>query len=227
MPKRPYHHGDLRNALIEAAARLARTGGPDAVTVRAAAREVGVTPTAAYRHFAGHEELLGAAQECALENLTKAMRKELSELPPSSTDPGAELEGALRELAALGRGYINFALTESGQFRTVFSAHGKVLDQEEALQEGSSFAMLMGALDRLVEIGYLPADKRPMAEVAAWAMMHGVASLLDGPLRQWPAELREAAITQAMLVIAHGLAGSGLPEDLAAALADELRKPVE
>jgi AcrR family transcriptional regulator len=63
--KRGYHHGDLRNALVAAAAELAAKGGPQSVTIRAAAREVGVTPTAAYRHFAGHEDLLNAAKECA------------------------------------------------------------------------------------------------------------------------------------------------------------------
>src|SRR5690242_15991484 len=64
-----YHHGDLRNALIGAAADLAERGGPDAVTIRAAAREVGVTPTAAYRHFAGQADLVDAAKAEALQRM--------------------------------------------------------------------------------------------------------------------------------------------------------------
>jgi len=60
--KRGYHHGDLRNALGEAAAQLAKEGGPESVTVRAAARLVGVTPTAAYRHCTGHSELVAQAK---------------------------------------------------------------------------------------------------------------------------------------------------------------------
>src|SRR5918998_81977 len=75
--KRAYHHGDLRNALIAAAAELAAQGGPGSVTIRAAARLVGVTPTAAYRHFDGHDELLDAASECARDELSAATRKEL------------------------------------------------------------------------------------------------------------------------------------------------------
>src|SRR5882672_2366151 len=115
--KRGYHHGDLRNALGEAAARLAREGGPEAVTVRAAARLVGVTPTAAYRHYAGHEELLREAKHQSLTILGMAMEKQLSRLPAT----GNPLHLAVRNLVAAGRAYIEFALGEPGLFRTAFS----------------------------------------------------------------------------------------------------------
>jgi AcrR family transcriptional regulator len=81
-----YHHGDLRNALVDAASKLAERGGPDAVTIRAAAREVGVTPTAAYRHFSGHEGLLEAAKYASLRRMTKAMRRRLAAVPDGGSD---------------------------------------------------------------------------------------------------------------------------------------------
>ena len=62
---RPYHHGNLRKTLVEAGVELARTGGPDAVLLRAVSRQAGVTHNAAYRQFADHDELLDGAPQRA------------------------------------------------------------------------------------------------------------------------------------------------------------------
>ncbi|MGH3763486.1 TetR/AcrR family transcriptional regulator [Actinophytocola sp.] len=220
-PKRGYHHGDLRNALIEAAAELAAQGGPGEVSIRAAARQVGVTPTAAYRHFAGKEELLGAAKEAALEELSAAMNKELSARPR----PDDPVRFALGSLAALGRGYIAFARAQPGLFRTVFSWEGPPRDPDKATPS-DPFGLLLESLDELVAVGYLSVERRPLAEVAAWSMVHGLSTLLDGPLRDMPAELREEAIVKAMLILANGLAGNGLTPEQEALLADEMRAAV-
>ena len=80
-PKRGYHHGDLRNALIEAAATLAEKNGPHAVTVRAAARAAGVTPTAAYRHFENHDQLLRAVTVQSRERMADSMLAQVNALP--------------------------------------------------------------------------------------------------------------------------------------------------
>ncbi|HUJ07119.1 MAG TPA: TetR family transcriptional regulator, partial [Streptosporangiaceae bacterium] len=61
-----YHHGDLPNALADAATEMARVGGPDAIVLRAAARAAGVSAAAAYRHFADHDELLQVVRERAI-----------------------------------------------------------------------------------------------------------------------------------------------------------------
>ncbi len=216
--KRAYHHGDLRNALIGAAAELAAKGGPGSVTIRAAARLVGVTPTAAYRHFAGQEELLGAAKDCALDELSAAMHKELA-ARPQSDDP---VRYALGSLAALGRGYIAFARAQPGLFRTVFSWEGPLRDGDDR-SPSDPFGLLLESLDELVAVGYLSVERRPLAEVAAWSMVHGLAMLLDGPLRDMPPDIRQEAVVKAMLILAHGLAGSGLTPDQEALLADEMR----
>jgi len=114
--RRNYHHGDLANALTAAATQLARDGGPEAVVLREAARKVGVSATAAYRHFAGHGELIHAVKDHAGEQLAASMRTELARTEPCP-DPGDE---ALRRLRALGIGYLRFALAEPGLFRTAF-----------------------------------------------------------------------------------------------------------
>jgi AcrR family transcriptional regulator len=98
--KSRYHHGDLTNALVEAAVGLARTGGPDGVVLREAARRAGVSATAAYRHFAGIGELTGAVHRRALSELDDA------------------LSGAAGDARALCRRYVRFALAEPGLFRT-------------------------------------------------------------------------------------------------------------
>src|SRR5689334_4334560 len=125
--KRGYHHGDLRNALIAAAADLAAKSGPHAVTVRAAARAAGVTPTAAYRHFENHEQLLRAATLQSRERMADTMLAQVDALPEVD-DP---VRAALGYLAAVARGYIQFAVSEPGLFRTAF-----VTDIEDTVVNG-------------------------------------------------------------------------------------------
>jgi|tagenome__1003787_1003787.scaffolds.fasta_scaffold20818139_2 AcrR family transcriptional regulator len=220
-PKRAYHHGDLRNALIGAAAELAAQGGPGSVSIRAAARQVGVTPTAAYRHFAGQEELVAAAHECALDELSAAMQKELA-ARPQVDDP---VQFALGSLAALGRGYLAFARAEPGLFRTVFSEEGAPHRPEADGQRVANdpFQLLLESLDELVAVGYLSVERRPLAEVAAWSMVHGLAMLLDGPLRDMPDEVREEAIVRSMVVLGNGLGGQGLTAEQEKLLTKEMR----
>jgi AcrR family transcriptional regulator len=209
--KRGYHHGDLRNALAEAAARLAQEGGPESVTVRAAARLVGVTPTAAYRHYTGHEELVAEAKHQCLDRMGAAMRKALDAQPPMAD----RLHRALRTLAVAGRAYIDFALSEPGQFRTCFTQGGALLEMDPSEFSDGPFGLLVAALDELVEVGFLPAERRPMAEIAAWSATHGLANLLlDGPLRDVPPEVRQEAITRTLLLVGHGLSGTGLSPEL-------------
>ncbi|MFI7664035.1 TetR/AcrR family transcriptional regulator [Nocardia sp. NPDC049526] len=193
----PYHHGDLRNALVRAAAELAETGGPEAVTVRAAARHVGVTPTAAYRHFTNHEELLNAAQEQAQHTLFGAMAETMA-----SSAPQAD---AITRLGAVGRGYITFALREPGLFRTAFCGDR---------MPSPAFDLLAGLLDELVDVGFLDPADRPDAEYAAWSTVHGMASLIiDGVLDDLDDAARDSAIHRALTVVERGLAtGPNAPD---------------
>jgi AcrR family transcriptional regulator len=187
-----YHHGDLRNALIAAAADLAERGGPAAVTVRAAAREVGVTPTAAYRHFSGHEELLGAAKAYSLEQMGDAMRRRQAALGPEPD----QAKAALARIEAIGRGYVDFALSRPGLFRTAF-----VLEADKPAPDFMApvgpHVMLVQAVDELVRLGLVGEQFRVGTEVAAWSLVHGLSLLmLEGPLARLPEQEREALVDQ-------------------------------
>ena len=95
---KPYHHGALHSALIEASIALAREGGPDRVILREAARAAGVSHSAAYRHFADREALLAEVSRFARNALGAQMRRRVSRTkdaaegcersaPPTSTSP--------------------------------------------------------------------------------------------------------------------------------------------
>lgn len=197
--KGAYHHGDLRNALIGAATDLAREGGPESVVLRAAARRVGVSPTAAYRHFAGQAELLHAVKELGQERLAQAMEAD------GRTDSAAGgPQAAEARMRAVGHGYLSFALAEPGLYRVAFCRDTLQLspldgaithDGHDGTWEFRSFEILVQALDALVEHGRMPAERRTGAELTAWATVHGLAMLfLDGPLvRLSPEEIHAVA----------------------------------
>ena len=115
-PRGTYRHGDLRHALLEAGIELARSGGPAAVTLREATRRAGVVPNAAYRHFANQQDLLRGVCSAALSALAVSMEMELSMIA-ADLSPAAFAKASLR---AIGTGYLRFARTEPGLFRTAF-----------------------------------------------------------------------------------------------------------
>lgn len=185
-----YHHGDLRNALADAATTLAREGGPDAVVLREAARRVGVTPAAAYHHFANREQLVQAVKHRALTLLTDRMRSALDEDQADQARGRGERPGAAdtarRRLRALGAAYLGFAFDEPGLFRLAFQSRGPwPTDGSSPPHYGSSgpFNLLHQVLDELAAAGVIPAERRPRFEYVVWALVHGIAALcLDGPL---------------------------------------------
>ena len=113
---RTYHHGDLRRALIEEGLKLARTGGPSAIALREATRAAGVSPNAAYRHFADREDLVRAVAREAQLALARAIGERVAAAPPSVSDADAAVE----RLRRVGLGYIDFARAERGWFETAF-----------------------------------------------------------------------------------------------------------
>ena len=184
-PRSTYRHGDLRRALIDAAIELAREGGPDAIVLREATRRAGVVPNAAYRHFESRQELLSAVRSAALSYVAQAMEEELAARPKKRRRADAARAG----LRAIGTGYLRFAQTETGLFRTAFAA-----PQAEWAEHGGAygtgpggldpFQLLSRALDEMVEAGALDAKRRPEAEYLAWSAVHGFALLLiEGPLQ--------------------------------------------
>lgn len=198
-----YHHGDLRNALIDAATDLARDGGPEAVVLRAAARRVGVSPTAAYRHFAGQAELLHAVKELGQRRLAESMESAGEPYRSGRSGPG-EAEERVR---AIGRGYLAFARAEPGLYRVAFCRDPlRVTTPDGLIGHGAeagtwafrSFGILVEALDALVGHGRMSEERRVGAELTAWATVHGLAMLfLDGPLSLLSAQEADAVAERA------------------------------
>lgn len=178
-PKIGYHHGDLRSALIAAGLELTRTGGPHALTIREATRRVGVSPNAAYRHFADREALLEAVALAILDRVAAQMRH-------AARHRGSAQSAAQDQLRAVGLGYIQFALDEPGWFTVAFfgaelTASG---DASEAARSAPPYQALVTALDAMVSAGVLAPQRRDGAEWPCWSAVHGFAELvLHGPLR--------------------------------------------
>ncbi|MET9405475.1 TetR/AcrR family transcriptional regulator [Streptomyces sp. NPDC002935] len=207
--KARYHHGDLRNALIEAAVELATEGGPERVVLREAARSVGVSPTAAYRHFEGQGELLEEVKIHGQQALAASMTEAVRALPATG-DPGEE---AVRRAEAIGRGYVRFAIEHPGLYRTAFCRTTSAAERDftglEAPDTGAEFAAfreLSDSLDTLVATGRMRQENRPAAEVAAWSTVHGLSLLiLDGPLALLPPDQRDAVVERTLTAIVAGL----------------------
>jgi AcrR family transcriptional regulator len=203
---RPYHHGRLRDALVDAGLELARADGPESVVLRAATRAAGVSHNAAYRHFADRDELLRAVCERCMSRLALLMEKRIDALP-ADPDPVA---AAWARLDAVGRAYVEFATTEPGWFRTAFAVPRTLHTFGPGEGRGAGglgpFSLLCARLDELVEAGAIPPERRPRAEYAAWSAVHGLSALLnDGPLRDLPAAEREHALQAVLDLVARGL----------------------
>jgi AcrR family transcriptional regulator len=164
---RAYHHGNLREALLDAAAALVAEAGPGAFTLREVARRVGVSHNAPYRHFHDRDELLAAVAAQGFERLTAAMKRS-----------AAKGTGSLGHLRLCGRGYIEFALRWPEHFLVMFdlpSCSERYPDYAAAGEE--AFQVLLAGIADAQNAGALPAgDPQPLALVA-WSVVHGIAKL--------------------------------------------------
>jgi AcrR family transcriptional regulator len=205
-PRETYRHGDLRQALLSAALEMAREGGPDAVVLREATRRAGVSPNAAYRHFADRNALLqavsGAAQALVADHMTREIDAVRAVEPSGSA--------AVAHLRAVGFGYVGFARAEPGLFRAAFCIPEDLEASGDPTHAGTAgltpFQLLGRALDELVESGALPQERRPHAELLAWSAVHGLSMLIiDGPLRNFPSEVLDGATTSVIDMVERGL----------------------
>ncbi len=186
-----YHHGDLRNALVETALRLVTERGPEGFSLREAARAVGVSPGAAYRHFADKAALLGALSADGHARLAAAMEHALAHLPEA---PGSAAHAAASFLA-IGAAYVEFAVANPSHFRVMFGPCKPGEDDLACLaaQGRDTYQILVDVLDGLVATGVVPPETRAGAELSTWSLVHGLASLLvDGALTLSPRERQDA-----------------------------------
>ena len=199
-----YHHGDLRNALLETALRLVAERGAEGFSLREAARAVGVSPGAAYRHFADKAALLGALSADGHARLAAAMERALARL---SAPPGSAAHAAA-SFVAIGAAYVDFAVAHPAHFRVMF---GPCKPGEEDLAclaalGRDTYEILVDVLDELVAAGLVRAEARAGAELPAWSLVHGIASLLvDGAISLSPRD-RDDVVRQSarMLLLALG-----------------------
>ena len=178
--------GAVRDGLVAAGLELARTGGPDAVVLREATQMVGVVPNAAYRHFAGRDELLAAVAAAAMRELAARMAAGVARVRGKYGDPAP----ARRRLRAIGKAYLEFAAEEPGLFVTAFALphqHAYGAPDGGTRQDPQPLDQLRAVLDELVDAGVLNRQRRAGIEYPIWSTVHGLAVLTgQGPLRELP-----------------------------------------
>jgi AcrR family transcriptional regulator len=203
--RKTFRHGDLRNALVTAGLEMARAGGPNAVVLREATRQAGVSPNAAYRHFAGQAELLDAVRSACLSRVAAAIEDEMKKCRLGHDTQVF----ARKSLRAVGMGYLGFAMREPGMFRTAFSVPPPVDSPDPANTASmglNAFQLLSLALDRMRESGLLSKKDRKDAEYLAWSTVHGLALLvLEGPLQKMPHDVVLALGQRLVVMVERGL----------------------
>jgi AcrR family transcriptional regulator len=165
---RAYHHGDLRAALIKAALELVEESGPDGFTLREAARKVGVTHTAPYRHFADKDALLVALAEEGFDGMHARMQERL-----------AGVARAGERLQQIGIAYVEYAVAHPSHFRVMHSCKAdESTDPGFNACKSRTFALLMETIAACQAEGALPAGPAGRYALAAWSAVHGLAELL-------------------------------------------------
>ena len=164
-----YHHGDLRSALIAAGLEALASGSFDTLSLRALAREAGVSATAVYRHFPDKDALLSALALAGLDQMAAAQ---------AAAAVAASGHGAMAAFSASGAAYVQFAITHPELFRLMWKVapEGDVLDG--AIEDAHP---AMAGLRRAVE-AMAPADASAEAKRAialrCWGLVHGLAMLV-------------------------------------------------
>ena len=169
MPKRGYHHGNLRQALVDAALELITIKGPTGFTLSEAAKQAGVTPAAVYRHFEGREDLIA---EAALQGYAI-----FGDLMQYAFDKGQP--SALAAFEATSRAYLAFARKYPGHYIAMFES-GISVNRTPELAAASQRARGVQEKAAADLSEHIPRDKRPPASMFSahiWALSHGVVEL--------------------------------------------------
>jgi AcrR family transcriptional regulator len=197
VPRDGYHHGDLRRALLESGLALIAERGVDGFTLRAVARRAGVSHAAPYHHFVDRAALLRALVAESFELLGLAL---------AQAGDAAE-GGPLEHIQAMGVAYVGFALDNPDRYRLMFRPELSRSDARDGASEADvagavAFATLVSAVQAAADRDLLsPKTDVGGAAVAAWASVHGLASLiLEGALGMSP-DQRDRATHMAQHVV--------------------------
>lgn len=204
---KPYHHGDLRNGLIEAGTAILAEEGVAALDLRKVARRAGVSHAAPYRHFADKEALLAAIAEAGFQQLNARTEAAIASAADTPHD----------QLLAGARAYIQFAVDAPAHLREMFSGLSIDRAAHPALYAISkaSFWQITEVVQRGQQRGEIVAGDPTQLTLVTWSMIHGFAMLLIE--RQLPDVLgNEAAIEQTITLcietLYQGLARRSTPE---------------
>jgi AcrR family transcriptional regulator len=165
--RKPYHHGHLREVLLQAAIQLIAEVGPAGFTLREVARRAGVSHNAPYRHFPDREGLLAAVAAQGFRELTHVM-----------LDAAKQESNALGQLKSAGLAYVGFALRRPEHFTVMFDspiARRKTPDSAEAAEQ--AFGTLVSLVKNGQDEEQLPAGDLSRFTLLAWSMVHGIAKL--------------------------------------------------
>jgi len=193
MSERPYHHGNLRTALLRQAERTVREGGVEELSLRGLARAVGVSHGAPRRHFADRQALLDALAEAGFERLG-------AELRAAADGAGDDFEERIRATAAA---YVRFATRDAALLELMFA--GKHGDPSGALEEAAhrSLSVLLELIEQGQREGVLEDGDPERVGLVLFATVQGIATLLKGGMV--PVERLDELVADA---IAHFLRGS-------------------
>jgi len=176
---KPYHHGDLRRGLIDAALELVKEAGPEGVSVREAARRAGVSPGAPFRHFESRDALMTAVAEEAQRRFRAEIDAALAEAPPG--DP-------LARFRKLGLAYLRWAMRNPAHFEIISS--GRYFNHDRAAALSRDNAGLIGLTGRLLAEAFAAGQLRvadlKQVQLAGRALVYGFARMnIDGHLPRW------------------------------------------
>ena len=166
----PYHHGDLRHALIEVALNLVSEKGIAGLTLREAARLAGVSEAAPYRHFADKNALLVAVAEEGFRAMHRQIVETLQAAPPDVAS----------RLSAIGVGYVKFAVDHPAHFRIMFAQEltrgtASPTAEETAM---AAFKELAQEILKGQAVGALRQEEPLALALACWSIAHGLAGIL-------------------------------------------------
>jgi AcrR family transcriptional regulator len=199
--KTTYHHGDLRQSLIDAAIALISEEGIGDLSLRQVARRAGVSHNAPYRHFEDKEALLATVAGQGFQSLRAAMESAQQVIPSDSS----------QRLEAIGIAYVNFALAHPAYYRLMFGDYRCNFSKYSALAEAAqqSFMVLVIAIREGQVAGiFRSADPVDMARVA-WSLVHGQSMLaLDHKLQVKQGEEFATFLKFSSQMLIHGLANN-------------------
>ncbi|MBR1215318.1 TetR/AcrR family transcriptional regulator [Bradyrhizobium sp. JYMT SZCCT0180] len=176
---KPYHHGDLRRVLIDAALQLVGEGGSDAVSVREAARRAGVSPGAPFRHFPSRDALMNAVAEEAQRRFRAEIEALLAEAPANNP---------LGRFRCLGLAYLRWAMKNPTHFEIISSR--RFFDHDKAAGVSQDNAELIDLTERTLAEAFAQGQLRPadlkQVQIAGRALVYGFARMnIDGHFPRW------------------------------------------